>query len=130
MTKSKTYCYNYYMTIVYLSFAINILVAGFWGVVLFRNRVPKLTRVFGQDSPGLRILASLYLSIAILSLFALIHQEYLISIAYVLFSLQIVYKVISAFSVRDFKNPVVISNLVIATIHAISIYTLYFIINY
>ncbi len=113
------------MIIIYVSLVINIVVAGFWGVVLFSNTFPRLSHVFGKDTAGLRILSSLYLSIAIVSLFALIQQEYIIPIAYTLFSLQVVYKILSVFSVRNVKNPVVISNVVIAGIHCASLYTLY-----
>lgn len=112
------------MIIVYISFVINILVAGFWGCILFSGKFPTVAKVFGPDSPGVRILSSMYLAIAFLSAFALIHESYLLTIATVLFPFQIIYKVISAFSVRNIKNPVVISNLIIAAIHLVSVYIL------
>jgi hypothetical protein len=113
------------MAIIYISFFINIAVAGFWGIVLFRNRLPKLSAVFGSDSPGIRILASLYLAIAIVSIFAILSPVYIVSIACVLFPLQIIYKILSVFSVKDIRNPVVISNLGIAFFHCVSLYIIY-----
>jgi hypothetical protein len=38
--------------------------------------------------------------------------------------MQIVYKLLSPFSVKTFKNPVVISNLLIAIFHSVTIYTI------
>jgi hypothetical protein len=113
------------MAIIYVSFFINIVVAGFWGIVLFRNKLPNLSAVFGSDSPGIRILASLYSAIAIVSIFAIISPTYIVSIACMLFPLQIIYKILSVFSVNDLRNPVVISNIGIAFFHGISLYILH-----
>lgn len=101
-----------------------MFVAGFWGVVLFANKFPKLSHVFGKDSPGLRILSSVYLAIAAVSLYAIILPETATSIALVLFPLQIVYKILSVFAVRNGKNPVIISNVVIVAVHSLSLYVL------
>ena len=112
------------MSIVYISLLVNIIVAGFWGSVLFCESYPRLSRPFGPDSPGLRILSSLYTAIAFVSLFAVIENQYLIQIVMVLFPLQIFYKLLSVVAVRDIKNPVVISNIVIALLHSVSLYLL------
>ncbi len=110
------------MNIVYVSLLVNILVAGFWGGVLFRNSYPNLTKVFGVDSPGLRILSSLYSAIALASIVAVVFPAHLISIVLVLFPLQIFYKLLSVIAVKDIKNPVVISNIFIALLHSVSLY--------
>jgi hypothetical protein len=38
--------------------------------------------------------------------------------------MQIVYKLLSPFTVKTFKNPVVISNIFIAIFHLVTIYTM------
>jgi hypothetical protein len=113
------------MTIVYSSLVVNILVAGFWGVVLaFTPKANFRNWPYGPDSPGSRILASLYLAITILSVYALLDSHRIIPISMFLFLFQIIYKVLSAITVRDFKSPVVLSNLAIVVLHSISLYWL------
>ncbi|MDX2225982.1 MAG: hypothetical protein SFY92_02615 [Verrucomicrobiae bacterium] len=110
------------MTIVYASLIVNILVAGFWGVVLaFTPRVSFRLWPYGSDNPGNRILASLYLTITVLSVFAVIQVDQSVQLCIFLFVFQILYKVMTAITVRDFKNPVVLSNLAIAVLHSFSL---------
>lgn len=110
------------IAIVYVSLAINVVVAGFWGVVLgFFPRWHFRVWPYGEDAPGSRILSSLYLAIAAFSLYALTDPHRLSSIGLFLFPFQIVYKVLSAITVRDMRNPVVLSNLLIVVIHSISL---------
>lgn len=112
--------------LIYISLIINILVAGFWGVVLFRNTLPNISKnVFGLDSQGLRILSSIYITIALFSAVAIFSTEYRFNILIILLPLQIVYKLISPFAVGTFKNPVVISNIIIAFIHSLTLYYMY-----
>jgi hypothetical protein len=110
------------IAIVYVSLVINVVVAGFWGILLgFFPRTRFRTWPYGVDSPGTRILSSLYLAITCFSLYALIEPDRLYSVCIFLFGFQIVYKSLSAITVRDFRNPVVISNLLIVLIHSISL---------
>lgn len=110
------------ITIVYASLVINVVVAGFWGIVLgFFPRAHFRNRPYGMDTSGSRILSSLYLTIASVSLYALIVPDRLDSVCIFLFGFQIIYKSLSAITVRDFRNPVVISNLLIVIIHAVSL---------
>jgi hypothetical protein len=113
------------MTVVYLSLGVNILVAGFWGSVLFRNAYPKLARPFGADTEARRILACLYIAIAVASIVAVVNESWLVQIVTVLFPLQILYKVLTIFAVQDIRNPIVISNVVIAVLHVISLFVLF-----
>ena len=107
---------------VYLSLVINVLVAGFWGIVLgFFPRAHFRKWPFGGDTSGSRILSSLYLAIMFLSLYALITPGRMHGICIFLFTFQIIYKALSAVTVRDFRNPVVLSNLLIVVIHSISL---------
>jgi hypothetical protein len=110
------------IAIVYVSLVINVVVAGFWGIVLgFFPRTRFRDWPYGVDGPGTRILSSLYLTITCFSLYALIDPDRLHSVCIFLFGFQIVYKSLSAITVRDFRNPVVISNLLIVLIHSISL---------
>ncbi len=113
------------MTIIYLSLVVNILVAGFWGSILFRNSYPAQSRPFGADAPARRILACLYTAIAALSIVAVAYAPFLIPIVTILFPLQILYKLLTVFAVQNIKNPIVISNVLIAILHSISLYALY-----
>lgn len=110
------------IAIVYASLVINVLVAGFWGIVLgFFPRAHFRKWPYGEDTPGSRILSSLYLAIAFLSLYALSDPLKFSSWCIALFGFQIIYKVLSAVTVRDYRNPVVLSNLVIVVIHSVSL---------
>ena len=114
-----------FMIIVYISLVVNILVAGFWGVILSRNTpfVPA-DKVFGVDSPARRILGCLYVGIALFSLVPFINASLLVPICLVLFSIQILYKVLSFVSLPRITNPVIASNLFIAVLHGTSVYFL------
>jgi hypothetical protein len=81
--------------------------------------------VFGVDSPGLRILSSLYTAIALASLVAIVSPSHTVAIVTVLFPLQIFYKLFSVLAVNDIKNPVVISNICIALLHCVSLYVIF-----
>ena len=111
------------IAIVYVSLVINVLVAGFWGIILgFFPRARFRDWPYGPDTPGTRILSSLYLAITFFSLYALIVPSRMFSVCIFLFGFQIVYKLLSAITVRDFKNPVVLSNLLIVLIHSVSLW--------
>lgn len=75
---------------------------------------------YGPDSPARRILLAIYLSILIFTAVCLRwpHHNNII----VLLVIQIVYKLLSAITVRNLRNPVVISNLLIALFHSLAIY--------
>lgn len=113
------------IAIVYVSLVINIVVAGFWGIVLgFFPRARFRDWPYGADTPGTRILSSLYLTIVLFSLYALIVPSWMSPVCIFIFGFQIVYKVLAAITVRDFKNPVVLSNLLIVLIHSISLWVI------
>jgi len=117
--------------LVVFSFIVNILVAGYFGLRLFLGSSPKaqnanLTQVFGDNTPARQILACVYLSIAIMSIWALIDQARMIDIALVLFPMQIVYKLLTLIAVKDHSNPVPPSNLAISVLHLISLIVIWF----
>jgi hypothetical protein len=108
---------------VYASLVINVLVAGFWGIILgFSPRARFRDWPYGPDTPGTRILSSLYLAITFFSLYALIVPKQMFPVCIFLFGFQIIYKLLSVITVRDFKNPVVLSNLLIALMHSVSLF--------
>ena len=113
------------MKIVYLSHIVNVLVAGMMGTLLFFNLNSPIIEVFGPETPALQILSCVYLSIAVMSSVALISKSKIISIAVVLFPIQIVYKILTLIAVSDILNPVTWSNLAISILHAYSLYLIY-----
>ena len=103
---------------------VNVLVAGFFGIVTGFNLsriLPRLDAVFGPDTPARRILASLYLAIAVASLTALLFPPFRMNIVVVLLPLQILYKTLTIFFVADKRNPVPWWNLVISLLHVASL---------
>ncbi|MBI1362480.1 MAG: hypothetical protein GC134_00660 [Proteobacteria bacterium] len=113
------------------SHLVNVMVAGAFGVLLFRNLVEnfppvsaRLEAVYGTDAPARRILACVYLAIALMSVACLASAEVLYAVSAPLFVMQIVYKVLTSASVGTLKHPVVVANLLISVLHAVSVYFL------
>ena len=113
------------MKFVYLSHIVNVLVAGMMGTLLIINSDSQIIEVFGPQTPARQILSCVYLSIAIMSSVALISKRKTISIAIVLFPVQIVYKILTLIAVSDILNPVPWSNLAVSILHAYSLYLIY-----
>ena len=113
------------MKFVYLSHIVNVLVAGMMGTLLFFNSDSQIIEVFGPQTPARQILSCVYLSIAIMSSVALISKRKTISIAIVLFPVQIVYKILTLIAVSDILNPVPWYNLAVSILHAYSLYLIY-----
>lgn len=114
------------MILILLSLFVNVLVAGYMGAAIgfsLHRALPGLDEVFGPDTPSRRILACLYLSIAVASVVAIASVSVRLSIVLVLFPLQILYKLLTLFFVADRKNPVPWCNLAISGLHAASLYT-------
>lgn len=112
------------MTVVLISHVVNVLVAGSVGILLLLN-APGMVAVYGEASPARSILVSVYLAIAITSAFALLFPAYSIMIAKVLFPLQIIYKVSTIVTVGSITHPVVVSNVLISVLHAISLFVIF-----
>ena len=117
------------MTIVTISYIVNILVAGLMGSLLFFNIkgffAERMLKVFGENTAGRQILACLYLSITIFSVVGLLNSDYFFKIAFFLFPFQILYKSLTLISVKDKKNPVPYANLAISILHVFSFYYIY-----
>ena len=70
---------------------------------------------YGQRSPARDILLSIYIAVALISAALLYFQNVLMASS--LLAVQIIYKVGTPWTVGNLRNPVVISNLVIAAVH-------------
>ena len=74
---------------------------------------------YGERSPARAILLSIYLAILCVSV-VLLAQPLPQAVAALLL-VQIVYKVTTPFTVGTLRNPVVVSNLLIAAVHAVTV---------
>jgi hypothetical protein len=105
-----------------LSMIVNVLILipvciGLIGDVL------SISSVYGPDSPARGILLSVYGSILLVSL-ALLLKPLPILVAPLLL-VQVLYKLTTPFTVGSFTNPVVISNLLVAALHLITLYLIF-----
>ena len=109
-----------------LSAIINIAVLVPVISVILLNLV-QVERVWGENQPSREILVSVYIAILLASigLYFLKGQTQLI-VAVTIFSLQIIYKTLTAVLVTDaFFNPVVLSNLAINVVHISTLYVVF-----
>jgi len=79
----------------------------------------RLVAAFGDATPARGILLSIYFSILVASV--ILFMEGGAKPVAALLLVQIVYKVTTPFTVGSIQNPVVISNLVVAAIHTITL---------
>lgn len=109
------------MLLAKLSLLLNIAVlVPVCGSLLFRSR--WVDTAYGPFSPARGILLSIYLAILLGSVVLMFqfNPAYVVT----MLSLQVIYKLLSLFLVGTYKNPVIISNLLIAAVHLCSIFTL------
>ncbi len=104
------------------SLLINILVLVPVCTALIAD-VEKVKITAGVFTPARGILLAMYITIIIASLLLLFfsHPEF----TFALFFMQIVYKYLTPFTVKTIKNPIVISNLLIATFHLVTVYIMF-----
>jgi hypothetical protein len=100
------------------SLLVNVFVLVPVTGVLLLNRRPAV-ETWGERQPGRQILLAVYLSILALSIALLIIGEPRMAAGLLL--AQIVYKVLTPFTVGSLRHPVVISNLAIAALHAVTV---------
>jgi hypothetical protein len=77
---------------------------------------------FGNPTPARSILLSVYIAILLFSIILLLKPDPKMITA--LLCVQIIYKFTTPFTVGTFTNPVVISNILIAIFHCITVYTM------
>ena len=107
------------MLLYVLSFLINAALTLVIATGIFRHH-PGMTEVYGADTPARRILACVYATIGLISLYALAQMVIgnggiAVHIGATLFPLQIIYKLMTAWAVRP-THPVVIANLCVAAL--------------
>lgn len=105
-------------TMIYISLAINIVVLVPI-VVLMAIKSPLVDTAWGPWTEARSILWSIYIAILVASVFLLFMP--IVSFVAALLAVQVIYKLTTPFTVGSFRNPVVISNLVIATVHAVTL---------
>ena len=77
---------------------------------------------YGPPSPARGILLSIYLAILLVSAALLLKP--VAEMVATLLIVQIVYKITTPFTVRTLANPVVLSNLAIAAVHAVTVHSI------
>ena len=105
-------------TLIYISLAINIVVLVPI-VVLMAFKSTLVDTAWGPRTEARAILWSIYIAILVASIFLVFIP--VVSFVAALLAVQVIYKVTTPFTVGSFRNPVVISNLVIATVHAVTL---------
>ncbi len=77
------------------------------------------TSAYGEATPARAILLSVYIAIGLCSVLLLIRREP--KAVAVLLLLQVLYKVTTPLTVGTFTNPVVVSNLIVAAVHTVTL---------
>lgn len=75
---------------------------------------------YGPESPARGILLSIYLAIGLASAGLLFTKDPRLAVP--LLAVQVLYKVTTPFTVKTLRNPVVISNLLIAAVHGVTLF--------
>ncbi len=105
-----------------ISLLVNVLVLVPVCTGLVAN-MPAVRRVYGDPSPARSILLAVYLAILCASVVLLLDREP--QRVAVLLGMQVLYKVLSPLTVGSVRNPVVISNLAIAALHACTLWLIW-----
>jgi len=110
------------MWLPYASLCVNVLVlVPVCGALLGDG--PRAREAWGPASAARGILGSIYGAILVVSLGLLVNFDG--ATARALFAVQVLYKLTTPFTVGRLRHPVVLSNLVIAALHAASLVVLH-----
>lgn len=82
----------------------------------------RMVKTLGAFTPARGILLAMYTTILLASILLLFFYD--AKLAFALFFMQIIYKLLSPFTVKTIKHPFVISNIIIAIFHILTIYTM------
>lgn len=104
-----------------ISLLLNILVLIPICYLILTNNV-RMVETLGEFNPARGILLAIYMTILIASIGLLIFPDAKFSMALLL--MQIVYKLLTPVTVKTLKHPFVISNILIAVVHLVTIYSL------
>jgi hypothetical protein len=105
----------------YLSLILNILVLVPICYLMLTNNV-RMVETLGEFNPARGILLAIYMTILIASIGLLIFPDTKFSMALLL--MQIVYKLLTPITIKTLKHPFVISNVLIAIVHLVTVYSL------
>ncbi len=108
--------------LVYTCLAVNILVLTTI-FVLMAMKSPLVDDSWGPFTEARGILMSIYLSILVVSVLLLFFP--VPAFLFALFSVQVIYKITTPFTVGSFSNPVVISNLFIAAFYTVTLISIF-----
>ena len=109
------------MKMLTISLLLNILVLIPICFLMLTNNV-RMVKTLGEFNPARGILLAIYTTILAASIYLLIYPDTKFAIALLL--VQIVYKLLTPFTVKTLKHPFVISNVLIAVLHIWTVYTL------
>jgi hypothetical protein len=109
------------MNMLTLSLLLNILILIPICYLMLTNNV-RMVETLGEFNPARGILLAIYITILIASIGLLIFPDTKFSIALLL--MQIVYKLLTPFTVKTLKHPFVISNMLVAIVHIVTVYSL------
>jgi len=109
------------MVMVTASLLLNIIVLIPVCIALFVN-YKHMEFAAGIFTPARGILLAIYLTILTASFALLFFTD--LKLAFGLFVMQIIYKVLSPFTVKSIKNPIVICNVLIAAFHLVTVYSM------
>ncbi len=109
------------MVMVTASLVLNIIVLIPVCIALLVN-YRHMEFATGIFTPARGILLAMYLTILTASFALLFFTD--LKLAFGLFVMQIIYKVLNPFTVKSIKNPIVICNVLIAAFHLVTVYSM------
>jgi hypothetical protein len=105
-------------TLIYISLTVNIVVLVPI-LILMAIKSQIVDHAWGSFTQARGILMSIYFAILVVSIFLVFKPAP--SFIFALLLVQVIYKVTTPFTVRSISNPVVISNLLIAALHIVTL---------
>jgi hypothetical protein len=105
----------------YFSLILNILVLIPICYLMLTNNY-RIVLTLGEFNPARGILLAMYVTILLGSIYLLISPNNQFAIALLL--MQIVYKFLTPLTVKTLKHPFVISNILIALVHIVTVFSL------
>lgn len=108
------------MTMIYISHIVNVVILMPLCILILLDK-PRMSIVLGPDSTARQILVCMYLTILILSTLALLLKPYVVFLAFAVFPMQIIYKTLSLFLIKNKRLPVYWFNLGVTVLHVVTL---------
>jgi len=112
------------MELLIASHAINIVFVGSISILLLSAH-PTMEKNFGWDSPARQMFASVYLTITLTSLFALLFRSFMEDISFVLFPLQILHVFLCLITVQSKRNWILWMNILFALFQILALVSIF-----